>query len=220
METLAVIFDCDGTLVDSEVLGHEVLCRCVSEFGLELSIKESMRRFKGGKMADCVVELETQIGRRLPETFVPNFRRLCEEVFEERLMPIDGAHQLLTQLQLPYCIASSGPREKIELNLRVTGLTSFFGDRIFSAYDVGVWKPDPGLFLHAAEAMNVSPTRCAVIEDSVPGYEAGVAAGMRVFALEGDRVPALLADSVQVIDRLVDLLPLLNPETGRSNLSG
>lgn len=208
-----MIFDCDGTLVDSETLGHEVLCRCIADFGLELSIEESMRRFKGGKMADCVVELELEIGRSLPEEFVPNYRRLCTELFEERLTPIDGAHQVLKELRLPYCIASSGPREKIELNLRVTGLASFFGDLIFSAYDVGVWKPDPGLFLHAAGVMGVKPHHCAVVEDSVPGYEAGVAAGMRVFALQGDQIPQALARSVRAIDHLADLLPLLNPSS-------
>ncbi len=210
MSFQAVIFDCDGTLVDSETLGHEVLCGCVAEFGLQLSMEESMRRFKGGKMADCVAELESDLGRRLPDNFVPHFRQRCVEEFEARLKPMDGAREMLEQLRLPFCLASSGPREKIELNLRVTGLTSFFEGRIFSAYDIDVWKPDPGLFLHAAKDMDFDPATCAVVEDSVYGYQAGVAAGMTVFALEGDTVPNELSDRVQPISRLLDLLPLLH----------
>lgn len=209
MDTLAVVFDCDGTLVDSETLGHEVLCRCIANFGMSLSIEESMRRFKGGKMADCIAELEADVGHKLPDDFVASYRRQCAETFEARLVPIEGAYELLDKLELPYCIASSGPREKIDLNLRVTGLARFFGDRIFSAYDIDAWKPDPALFLHAAKQMGVRPERCAVVEDSVHGYEAGVSAGMRVFALQGDPVPDAIAESVQVINRLVDLLPLL-----------
>ena len=208
----SVIFDCDGTLVDSETLGHEVLCGCVAEFGMRLSMDESMRRFKGGKMADCVAELEEDLGRQLPDDFVPHFRQRCVEEFEARLEPIEGARELLEQLGLPFCLASSGPREKIELNLRVTGLESFFKDRIFSAYDINVWKPDPGLFLHAAKEMTFEPATCAVVEDSIHGYKAGVAAGMTVFALEGDQVPDELSGQVRPIRRLLDLLPILHDE--------
>ncbi len=209
----AVIFDCDGTLVDSETLGHEVLCGCVAEFGMRLSMEESMRRFKGGKMADCVAELEADLGHRLPDDFVPHFPQRCVEEFEARLKPIDGARELLEQLRLPFCLASSGPREKIELNLRVTGLAAFFTDRIFSAYDINVWKPEPGLFLHAANEMQFDPVTCAVVEDSIHGYKAGVAAGMTVFALEGDKVPKELSDQVRPIRGLLDLLPLLHNES-------
>ncbi len=208
-EILAVLFDCDGTLVDSETLGIEVLVESVRPFGLEISVEDAMRRFKGGKMADHVVEFESELGYSLPEDYVSNFRQRCRQVFEERLQPIDGARELLEEISLPYCIASSAPREKIDVCLRATQLASFFGERIFSAYEVGIWKPDPGLFLHAAVAMGMAPEQCAVVEDSIPGIRAGIAAGMRVFMLQGEEVPEELAGSVEIIEKLTDLLPIL-----------
>lgn len=109
-------------------------------------------------------------------------RRRTADVFHRRLRPIEGALELLESLTVPFCVASSGPREKIELSLRTTGLLPLIGDRIFSAYEIGSWKPHPGLFLHAAAAMGVPASSCGVVEDSEPGIEAGVAAGMHVFA--------------------------------------
>jgi HAD superfamily hydrolase (TIGR01509 family) len=209
-ETLAVLFDCDGTLVNSEVLCIQVMVDSVRPFGLEIPVDEALRRFKGGKMADCVAYFERELGHPLPADYVQNFRKECRQVFEERLEPIEGARELLEQLELPYCIASSAPREKIDVCLRVTGLAPFFVDRIFSAYEVGIWKPDPGLFLHAAEALDMAPEECAVVEDSILGVRAGIAAGMRVFMLAGEEVPSELADSVEVIERLSDLTPLLS----------
>ena len=210
MITRAVLFDCDGTLVDSEPLTMEVLVECARQFGLQMTVDEALDRFKGGKMADCVAALEQLLGYALPADFEQNFRARCAQVYADRLEPIAGAHEVLQRLPLPYCLASSGPREKIELNLRVTGLAHYFGDRIFSAYDIGKWKPDPGLFLHAAKAMGEAPEHCAVVEDSLPGVDAGIAAGMRVFVLAGEPLPAHLSDSVQVLARLEDLLPRLS----------
>lgn len=96
---------------------------------------------------------------------------------------IPGAFDLLERLTIPFCVATNGPREKAELTLELTGLLKFFPDRLFSAYEVGIYKPDPGLFLHAAQVMGVAPERCAVVEDSLPGVQAGLAAGMQVYAL-------------------------------------
>jgi len=207
MNIRVVLFDCDGTLVDSEMLAMEVLVECAGQYGLVMSPEEALGRFKGGKMADCIAVLEQRLGHALPNDFEPDFRIRCARVFEDRLEPMAGAHEVLQRLQLPYALASSGPREKIERNLRVTGLSRYFGDRVFSAYDIGKWKPDPALFLHAAEALGVAPEHCAVVEDSLPGALAGVAAGMRTFVLEGETLPAQLADAVQVIAHLEDLLP-------------
>ena len=211
LKTRAVLFDCDGTLVDSEPLTMEVMVECAGRCGLDLTIEEALERFKGHKMADCMAAFEHRLGYSLPEDFERKFRDRCAQVFEDRLEPVEGAHEVLQRLHLPYCLASSGPREKIDLNLRITGLTSYFGDRVFSAYDIGKWKPDPGLFLHAAEAMGVPPECCAVVEDSLPGVHAGIAAGMRVFVLEGEMMPAHLLDSVQVLPCLEDLLTRLDP---------
>lgn len=207
MRIEAVIFDCDGTLVDSEALANTVLVEFAASFGLRMSVEEAMRRYVGGKMADCVADIEGRLGRKLPETFVPELRARTAATFRTHLKPVPGARDLLANLRMPFCVASSGPREKIELSLDVTGLARFFTrERIFSAYDVGFWKPDPRLFLHAAHAMGVAPHHCAVVEDSLPGVQAGTNAGMPTFWFHPH---ATVPDSVTALHRLMDLPKLL-----------
>jgi len=202
----AVIFDCDGTLVDSETLGNEVLVECVGEHGLLLTVEEALTHFTGRKMADCVAELEQRLGKALPADFVPDLRARMARTFRERLRPIDGALSVLQRLRVPYCVASSGPREKIELSLGLTGMLGYFHGRVFSSYEHGSWKPDPGLFLHAAAVLGIAPSRCAVVEDSPPGLQAGLAAGMIVFAFrQRGAIPGDTADGVRILEDLADL---------------
>ncbi len=205
----AIIFDCDGTLVDSETPENQVLVEFVAEFGLELDYEDSVRRFAGCKMADRVSGLEQDLGRPLPDSFVPELRRRNEQVFRERLQPFDGVADLLGRLTLPTCVASSGPRDKIKLSLKLTGLNHFFADRIFSAYDVEKWKPDPTLFLHAAEQMGFAAERCAVVEDSSFGIQAGLAAGMQVFAFQPNDHPADNSSQAVVFRHFSELASLL-----------
>jgi HAD superfamily hydrolase (TIGR01509 family) len=200
-----IIFDCDGTLVDSEVLSNEVLVEAVAEYGLTVSIDEAVAAFRGGKMADCVAQLEARLGRPLPAEFVPSLRARTADAFRSRLRAVDGALELIRSLSQSFCVASSGPIEKIELSLSLTGLLPFFGGRIFSSYEVGSWKPEPGLFLHAARAMGTAPGDCAVVEDSLPGILAGLAAGMRVFAFQPEGVDPRIPSDVTVVKRLLDL---------------
>ena len=189
-----VIFDCDGTLVDSETVVAEVLAECAREQGVALTAREALRRFKGGRMADVVSVFEAERGVVLPETFVAEFRDRSNRALRERLQPMEGAVELLQAMHLPYCLASNGMRSKMEVTLGTTGLDCFFpAERIFSAYEISSWKPAPELFLHAARQLGVEPSRCAVIEDSLPGIQAGLAAGMRVFALA--EVDEEIADS-------------------------
>ena len=201
----AIIFDCDGTLVDSEALANEVLVEAVAEHGLVIPLDEALARFRGGKMAACIAEIEAQLGHPLPDDFVPHLRARTADAFRQRLQPVDGAVDLVRSLRQPFCVASSGPREKIELSLGLTGLLPYFRDAIFSSYEVGVWKPDPGLFLHAAGAMRVAAADCVVVEDSLPGICAGLAAGMSVLAFQPHGVDAELPAGVPVLTRLADL---------------
>ncbi len=204
----AIIFDCDGTLVDSEMLSNEVLVEAVAEHGLNLSVDEATLAFRGGKMADCVAHLEALLGRPLPEHFVPTLRSRTADAFRTKLQPITGALELIRWLadrSWPICVASSGPVEKIELSLSLTGLSPFFEGRIFSSYDIGAWKPDPSLFLHAAKAMGVRPDDCAVVEDSLPGIRAGLAAGMAAFAFQPRAVIVNLPGEVTVLRELMEL---------------
>ncbi|MCA9049018.1 MAG: HAD family hydrolase [Planctomycetaceae bacterium] len=180
-EIAAVIFDCDGTLVDSETLSLSVLIEYVAEFGLVISADEAHDRFAGNELSVVLREIEQRLGCSLPTEFLHNFRRRQMSVLREHVRPIDGAHRLLAGLRVPFCLASNAPRSKIELCLETTGLhVHFSASRIHSAYEVDAWKPRPDLFLKAAAEIGVPPQRCAVVEDSVFGIEAGLAAGMQV----------------------------------------
>ena len=121
-----------------------------------------------------------RLGQPLPDEFTLAVRARTAAAFRAELRPVEGVEDALRRITLPVCGASSGPREKIELALAVTGLLPRFADRIFSAYEVGRWKPEPKLFLHAATTLGTSPEKCIVVEDSVPGVRAGIAARMQV----------------------------------------
>jgi len=190
-----VIFDCDGVLVDSEALSAEVMRSMSLEAGVRLTPAESFGAIHGRKVAEWVSELEVRSGRPLTDDFVPRFRRRCEEVFERELLAVADVEQAIRQLRVPFCTASSAPRAKITKSLTLTGLLSYFEDRIISAYEVGSWKPDPGVFLAAADRMGVPPNRCAVVEDSLVGVQAGVAAGMVVYGYAPAGTRQMLADA-------------------------
>ncbi len=178
-----VIFDCDGTLVDSEPLSALVFAEALVAEGLSITPESALDAFRGRRFALCVAMAEGMLGRALPTDFEAVLRARTAAAFRERLRAIEGAGALLEAMELPFCVASNAPRAKTELALELTGLRHFFGERIFSAYDLQCWKPDPGLFLHAAESLAVPPAECLVVEDSEAGVTAGLAAGMRVVAL-------------------------------------
>jgi HAD superfamily hydrolase (TIGR01509 family) len=179
------------------VLANEVLVEAVAEHGLVMSVAEAVTRFRGGKLTECLAELEQKLGRALPEDFVHEYRSRMAAAFRLRLRAVDGALDLVSSITTRCCVASSGPREKIELSLALTGLLPYFQNSIFSSYEVGIWKPAPGLFLHAARAMGVEPDACAVVEDSLPGIQAGLAAGMQVFAFQPHETDPRIPEEVR-----------------------
>nr|WP_306268160.1 HAD-IA family hydrolase [Pararhizobium sp. IMCC3301] len=199
------LFDLDGTLVDSEVLANQVLVEVLAEHGLIFSLQQAVERFRGGKMAESIAEVEAYFACKLPDNFIPDLRQKTALAFQEKLQPIDGAVDLVRSVSSQICIASNGPPEKIRLSLSLTGLQPYFGDRLFSAYDVQAWKPDPELFLSAARTLGVHPADCAVVEDSLPGIHGGLAAGMQVFAYFPDAETPPLPDAVIVVKHLSEL---------------
>ncbi|MEH2241845.1 HAD family hydrolase [Nostoc sp.] len=206
-----VIFDCDGVLVDSEGLGNRVLVEFVAEFGLAMKLEEAILLFKGCKMADCVAVIEKKLEKKMPQDFVTQLRARTAEAFERQLRPIEGIEAALDKINLPICVASSGPPEKIKLALRVTNLLPRFEGCIFSSYEIGSWKPSPDLFLHAAKNMGVQPASCTVVEDSVLGVRAGVAAGMRVLGYtEQSEATLLEACGARVFYSMYQLPSLLS----------
>ena len=171
-----IIFDLDGTLVDSEMLNARALSEMLGPLGLS---QEALRdTYRGRKLAEIIDDLEQTHGAKIPPGFVASYRDYVELMYRTELKEFDGVAEALLALDLPLCVASNAPLRKMTAALHATNLSRFFGPRLFSAYDVGAWKPDPGLFLAAAKAMNAGPHECLVIEDSAPGVQAASAAGM------------------------------------------
>ncbi len=185
-----IIFDCDGVLVDSERLSIRVDAIYLERLGWPMPEAEIIERFVGRSDADMRAEIEQHLGGPIPPDIEEAFDRQYLETFAAELKPVDGIREALDRIPTPRCVASSGGHAKIRRNLALTGLAEYFGERIFSATDVANGKPTPDLFLHAAEALGVDPARCAVVEDSVHGVEAALAAGMRAFAYAGGVTPA------------------------------
>jgi D-ribulokinase len=180
-----VIFDCDGVLVDSEVIALGVMRRRLSEAGVRLTDQETRERFLGRRLDSSLRGIETELGGPLPESFRDEFSREILLAFGRELKGVEGVRQAVEGLRARVCVASSSGHERLRLSLRVVGYETMFAPSIFSAADVAEGKPSPDLFLHAACAMGVAPKDCLVIEDSVAGVVAGCAAGMAVFGFVG-----------------------------------
>jgi HAD superfamily hydrolase (TIGR01509 family) len=180
-----IIFDCDGVLVDSEVISCRAHAETLTRHGYPITSDQVFDRFLGHSMRKATLEIEAELGRRLPDDFHTQVYAEIFRLFAASLQAtphIDGA---LAAIMLPVCVASSGPPEKISTSLNHVGLYDRFAPHIFSAVQVSNGKPAPDLFLFAAKQMQTSPARCLVIEDSVAGVTAGCAAGMTVLGFHG-----------------------------------
>jgi len=178
-----IIFDSDGVLVDSERLSAKVFQEMAKELGFEMEFDTALEHFAGISMKENLKFIQENIQESLPEGFEEEFRQRTYQIFKSELQAVEGIHQLIGKLQVPFCVASSGPADKIRLNLGLVKLLDYFENRIYSSYDIGRWKPDPGIFLHAAEEMGFAPEECVVIEDSDSGIRAALAGGFMVYAL-------------------------------------
>lgn len=179
-----VIFDCDGVLVDSERPANEVFRLMLSDLGLDLSLEDMFEHFVGLSLPQCMEVVAEMLGAPPPADFLRDLSARTAAVLSD-VKPIEGIPELLDEMDLPYCVASNGEPEHVRLSLRVADLLDRFGDRIFCARDVERPKPAPDLYLHAAATMGVSPSACAVVEDTPTGVRAAVSAGMHVFGFAG-----------------------------------
>ena len=180
-----VIFDCDGVLVDSEMLSAGVLMGMMTEEGFPLSEEAFRSDFLGRSFAAAKLRVQERFGRPLPEDFEGRYRDRLFAVLEAELKPMDGVAAVLAALTVPFCLATSSSPRRLALSLRAAGLSQFFEGRCFTASEVQRGKPAPDLFLHAAAKLGVEPARCLVIEDSELGVRAGLAAGMEVWHFAG-----------------------------------
>ncbi|HEY1632558.1 MAG TPA: HAD-IA family hydrolase [Rhizomicrobium sp.] len=186
--TKAVIFDCDGVLVDSEVLYHAVEIAVLADMGMAYDPHDFKARFLGmsDKAFYAALELDGQarLGRSIEAELRERFKARTRAV-AEKLTEVKGAADAVDRLKLVKAVASSSTREALDFKLKLTGLWERFAPHIYSAEHVVHAKPAPDLFLHAADALGIAPSDCLVIEDSVNGVRAGAAAGMRVWGFMG-----------------------------------
>jgi len=179
-----IIFDCDGVLVDSEVLS----CRCLTDelarYGIVLTLDQALDLFLG-RSTSAVLQHYAALGRAIPGDFLSNLKRRVRETFQISLKPVPGVDAVLTTLSTPHCVASSSDLDRVSSSLALTGLATFFGDQLYTSEMVARGKPAPDLFLYAADKMQAAPGRTLVIEDSVSGVVAAKAAGMTVWGFTG-----------------------------------
>jgi len=179
--TKCLLFDCDGTLVDSEHLCNVGLVVKFKELGVVLDADELVLRFRGWKLGRILDLLQRENSVVLPDNFVAAYREKVAELFEKELKPVQGIESALKKLDYPKAVVSSGPRSKVEQALKVCRLTEYFRGNIYSAYEIGAWKPDPRIYEYAAQDMGYAPSDCAAVEDGLVGVEASVAAGIRTY---------------------------------------
>lgn len=180
-----VIFDCDGVLVDSEVISCRAHAETLTRHGYPITPDQVFDRFLGRSMRKATLEIEAELGRPLPEDFQTQVYAEIFRLFAASLEATPHIDEALAAIMMPVCVASSGPPEKISTSLNHVGLYDRFAPHIFSAVQVTNGKPAPDLFLFAAEQMKTAPARCVVIEDSVAGVTGALAAGMVVFGYHG-----------------------------------
>ncbi|MFT3683738.1 MAG: HAD family hydrolase [Phycisphaerales bacterium] len=183
----AIIFDCDGVLVDSEVLGNQVLAEVMSEHGVPMTAADSIRAFMGRSMGGIIEKATELAGRDMRAVCESIFMPRLSEAFGARLKAIEGIDGLLSGLSAPRAVASSSPTTRLHRSLEVTGLLRHFGGHVYSVDLVQRPKPAPDVFLLAAERLGIGPASCVVVEDSVGGVTAAVAAGMRCVGFTAGR---------------------------------
>ena len=180
-----VIFDCDGVLVDSEVMSCRAHADVLTRHGYPITPEEVLQRFLGVSDREARMIIEAELGRGLPDDFEAQVKQATLQRYADDLRPVPYVGEAVAAIELPKCVASSGTPEKIRHGLTCAGLYDVLAPHIFSASQVKRGKPAPDLFLFAAEQMKALPARCVVIEDSIPGVTGAVAAGMTVLGFHG-----------------------------------
>jgi HAD superfamily hydrolase (TIGR01509 family) len=180
-----VIFDCDGVLIDSEVISATMLIAELKTYGVEITLEFVSRNFLGRSYPTVMNEIRKTFGVALPDQFEADYRARLLAAFSRDLRVMPGVRHVIDGLGVPFCLATSSSPERVAQSLALTGMTDLFGDRAYTASRVARGKPAPDLFLFAADQMGISPQRCLVIEDSLTGIRAARAAGMEVWRFTG-----------------------------------
>lgn len=201
-----IIFDCDGVLVDSEILSQRVLLHMLKGIGVNASEDYFYTHFLGYNFEHVTAKVLEDFSVTLTSEFRESYRKALVKVFASELVTTVGLNGLLSQLNVSSCVATSGSPEKVKHSLSFTGLENFFNGRVFTSSEVEKGKPAPDLFLYAAAKMGVLPENCLVIEDSPTGIKAALAANMRVIRYTGAshmknrKITTQLLDGISTID--------------------
>jgi len=199
----AVLFDCDGVLVDSEPITNRVLTQMLNEIGWPISTDECMRIFIGKAVKDEIMLIEERTGVRLDADWMTQFHERRNSALDQDLVEIPGAPQAARWLHDAVggrvAVASGADRRKVELQLNKIGLADCFNGRVFSGQELARSKPFPDVYLTAAMALGVDPARCAIVEDTTTGATAGLAAGATVFGYSPDNTAHSSADALRAV---------------------
>lgn len=230
---MLVIFDCDGVLVDSEIISAQVSSDCLKEIGVTLDADYILETYRGKSVADCIRMITEELSQldswknysdaEKAEQGAQFWRHVQLQtlvVCEQQLEPVKGVMPVLDYLRdhnIPFCVASNGKHEKMRMTLAKTGIISYVQGRVFSFEDVTRGKPAPDLFLHAAKTLNVPAEQAIVVEDSLTGIQAAVAAGMRPLGYcppnhdgsDNTLLSAMRALGAEVFFSMDDLIPLI-----------
>ena len=210
-KTELVIFDCDGVLVDSEMLSASVLMKMMEEVGLPITPEIFRSDFLGRSFASATERFERRVGKTFPPEFNAQYRVRLLDRMRGNLRSMTGVEKVLSSMIVPFCLATGSSPPRLDVSLNESKLGHFFTDRSFTASDVKFGKPAPDLFLHVACAMNVDAVNCLVIEDSEMGVRAALAAGMEVWHFAGGghiKAGYRLPEDV-VPHRVLDSMPAL-----------
>ncbi len=213
-EPQLVIFDCDGVLVDSEVISNRVLAERLTAEGLATTVAEARRDYQGLLLGDVLARAQAKLGHTLPDGWITAYERDRAVAFRRELRPVAGASEAVQRIQaagIKVCVASQGKLEKTRLSLELTALDGLFPEHArFSAESVSRGKPSPELFLRAAELMQAERASCVVVEDTPSGVTAAVSAGMRALGYVADSDERAMRDAgAETIHSLAQLPGLL-----------
>lgn len=209
-----IIFDCDGVLIDSEIVSNRIEAEFKSELGFPIQIDEQLRRFVGLGSSHPLIQSELA---RLPNKYKESIKERIWAAFRQELRTIPNVVQAVSDLELPYCIASSSSIEKLEFTLGLTELLPLFQGKLYSATTVKNGKPDPDIYLHVARLLGSNPQQCIAVEDSVVGVQAAKAAGMKVLGFMGashsyvfNQSDLMNAGTDEIFTKMSDLNSIIN----------
>ena len=201
-----IIFDCDGVLVDSERIANEAFANLLNdEFGFSLSLDDMFEIFVGHSSRQCIEIIEGMLGKKPPGDLEERYKNEINLALNSSVTRVNGIGKAISDITIPYCVASGGSHEKMKITLGKTNLFQFFENKLYSTSDVSREKPFPDIYLHAAQSMGASdPSKCLVIEDSPIGVKGGVSAGMTVFGFSEltDAKKLLDAGAHHIFDRM------------------